>query len=657
MTPVAEKTLCSNIWMLVHDGACGALLPALQQATAAEWTFGDELNPQPGERWVLAFDARRPAAALKLQDQARAVGAGVLLVALEPGSVSFGPWVDVGAQACLGCQQRWTTLNLGPASAPPAGAPPAPHPAPHPARHPAQTPCTPQQRVLFEHLLAAQMAQPERLAGAALRLSWHTLVTERHAFQRHPLCPHCAAPPADSAQSARLTLQPRPLVAGSHRVPNDKLSVASLRANFVDRRSGVIKHLFHDLASELMPMVAAEMVIEGTTAVETGYGRTDSREGSERVAMLEALERFCGHRPRRHGRSERGSFEQLRRRHGSAVVDPRDFVLHDAVQMALPTFALEPYSDALPFDWSWGWSMRRDQAVLVPQQLVYYRLGDEPAQPVNRFVYDTSSGCAMGGCIEEATLYGLLEVLERDAYLSAWYGRIPPRELDLDTVADARVRALVARSRAQGFEVHAFDMRLDIDVPLVWAMIVDPSDAAPVKSYCASAAHFHWEQALFAALVEVTTSIGVYRRSMPPLREQALALAADPLLVRGMADHVLLYSLPETWPRLRFLFDGGPAQPLPLAGAAPRDLRDELERRVQQTLQVASDVIVVDQTWAPMAALDLHCVKVLAPGLTPVTFGHQHRRCSIDRLNAARRARGMGSIDAAAINPEPHNFP
>ena len=44
-----------------------------------------------------------------------------------------------------------------------------------------------------------------------------------------------------------------------------------------------------------------------------------------------------------------------------------------------------------------------------------------------------------------------------------------------------------------------------------------------------------------------------------------------------------------------------------------------LLRRVQQTLAVASDVIVVNQTWAPMEALNLHCVKVLAPGLTPVT--------------------------------------
>jgi len=642
-------------WTLIHDASSDALWPALRAATAQQHALADSPLPQAGERCLLVFDLRRAADALAWQAKARQAGAELLLLGLEPGSVSFGPWVaphDSDAP-CLGCVMRWTALNLNQPQHWSAEAQ-----APAELERQSQAPLSPAGRVVFKQLLGQVLAEPEQVRGRVLRLNWERLATDSHRLHRHPHCPDCQPLPADHAELARRDLQARPLDGNARgRVPNPKLNVAALRENFLDHRTGVIKHLFHDLSSELMPMVVAEMSLPGSTVAESGFGRTESREGSELVAMLEALERFCGHEPRRHGASVRGSFDSLRAQYGDAVVDPRDFVLHDAEQMAQPSFTHEPYSDALTFNWSWGWSMRRSQPVLVPQQMVYYRLGDAPGQPLNRFVYETSSGCALGGCVEEAVLYGLMEVLERDAYLTSWYGRIPPRELLLDDVRDDRVAALVARSRAQGYEVRAFDMRLDIDVPLVWALIVDPRADAPVKSYCASAGHAQWEQALFAALVEVTTSMGVYQVTMPALRERALAMADDPWLVRGMADHVLLYSLPETYPRLDFLFDGPPAQALPAPAPAATDLRDELLRRVQQTLAVASDVILVNQSWAPMEALNLHCVKVLAPGLTPVTFGHQHRRCALPRLNSARQARGLAPIAQGDINPEPHNFP
>jgi ribosomal protein S12 methylthiotransferase accessory factor len=650
---MSDPMAIQRTWIVAHDGSAPGLQPAWQAHADSVHRLSDAPAPAHGERWLVAFDARRPAAALALQVRLRAAGASALMMALEPGGVSLGPWLEADDEQapCYGCQDLWTRLNLGPSTPADLPAPTGPSRASQPALAPAG-------QALVDGLLAQALAQPGALRAQSLRLRWDRLETERHRFHRHPDCRHCRPLPADSAALAHLQLASRPLPhAGATRVANPKLSVARLREAFLDRRTGVIKHLFHDMSSELMPMVAAEMALPGEESAEVGYGRNESREGSELVAMLEALERFCGHEARRHGASVRGSFEQMRARYGARVKDPRDFVLHDAAHVAQPTFGLEPYSDALPFDWSWGWSLAGDDAVLVPQQMVYYRIPESAGRPLNRFVYETSSGCALGGCMEEAALYGLLELLERDAYLTSWYGRIPPRALDLDAVADERVRALVARSRAQGFEVHAFDMRLDIDVPLVWALIADPRADAPVKSYCASAAHFHRDQALFAALVEVTTSMGVYQRTMPGLRAQARVLFEDPWQVRGMSDHVLLYSLPESWERLRFVFEGGPAPAPAAASAGPTDVRDELTRRVRQALGVASDVIVVNQTWQPMETLGLHCVKVLAPGLTPVTFGHQHRRCALPRVNAARRARGLPPIAAADINPEPHNFP
>ena len=644
-------------WLLAHDGSSAALQALAQQQLGATPVQSLDATPAAGEHWLVLCDAWRVHDALALQQRALDAGAAVLFVLLEPGSVQFGPFVDgavtQGHRGCLGCQKLWLSHNLHqPAHWCAATA------TPGALRLASQAPLAPAAQAVFAQLLAQALAAPQALAGATRRLQWERLTSSTHRFLPHPQCAHGHALPGDSAERAAIAWQPRPLAPGATRVPNPQLSPNALRQAFLDRRTGIVKHVFQDLSSELMPMAAAEMALTRGDGTEVGYGRNEGRETSEMVAMLEVLERFCGHEPRRHAPGVRGSFEDVARRHPGAVVDPRDFVLHGAEQLDAPGYRYEPYSEALELDWSWGHSMRHDKPVLVPQQMVYYRLPDTRQRPVNRFVYDSSSGCALGGCLEEAVLYGLFEVLERDAYLTAWYGRIAPRAIALDAVQDPRVQALLARSRAQGFEVHAFDMRLDVDVPLVWALIVDPRDDAPVKSYCASAGHFRWEQALFSALVEVTTSIGVYQRSLPLQRERALQLAADPHAVQKMTDHVLLYSLPQTWPRLQFLFDGQPPV-LPDAAAAstPADLRVELQHRAAQALAVASDLIVVNQTYAPMEAMGLHCVKVLAPGLTPVTFGHQHRRVSLARVNAARAARGLAAITAAQINPDPHNFP
>lgn len=262
-------------------------------------------------------------------------------------------------------------------------------------------------------------------------------------------------------------------------------------------------------------------------------------------------------------------------------------------------------------------------------------------------------------------LYGLLEVVERDAYFTSWYARIPPRQLDLESLEDERIRTLIARSKAQGFELHVFDIRLDIDIPVVWAMIVDPSDNAPVKSYCAAGAHFDPQQAIFGALVEVTTSMGVYQKSLPQFRERAHELLHDANKVREMNDHVLLYSLPESYQRLSFLFEGDQhkytldelysQQDLQMRNP---DLTDDLRHCIDKVLNVATDMIAIDLNFDELEKSGLSCVKVLAPGLSPVTFGHQYRREALDRINKVSAHLDTGrEFKREDLNPYPHNFP
>lgn len=506
----------------------------------------------------------------------------------------------------------------------------------------------------------------ERLVNGYATVQFRSLQIKWHRFTPLTGCQGCdrGAVNSDRLPGSLQLAERLKVSADAKRVDNPLLSIQSLREAFVDRESGVIKHVFQDATSALMPMCVAEMQLPGKDVFESGYGRAEEAEKSELIAILEAVERYAGHCPRAGQATLRGSYPDLVGRHGADhVADPRRFILHGEAQYRDPSFTLRRFDLELEFDWCWGHSLVSGEPVLVPEQLVYYRTETKADQSVNRFVFDSSNGCSLGGCFEEAILCGLYELVERDAYLTAWYARQPLRRISSASISDPRSRGLIERSWAEGYEIHLFDMSTDTAIPAVWAMIVDPGLDPVVKSYCASACHGRWDEAIFSALVEITTSMGVYRRAMRGQREQAEALLADHTLVREMPDHVLLFSHPNAYRELAFLGGGDEVSMDDCRARLPDfyniDLTVELQRHLDHVAQVAQDVIVVEQSFRELQPLGLSCVKVLAPGLLPVTFGHQYRRLDPDRVTSAAQARGYGGspFTGADLNPFPHNFP
>jgi ribosomal protein S12 methylthiotransferase accessory factor len=638
------------------DSAPDALLdPA--DAESADFSAHDEC--------LLIFDQRlQLQQALDLQRRLLARGTSIFFVGVEPGMVQIGPVVRPGVVACLECwKQRVRTNHRSARHLSDADA------AQRRARP--YRPLSPISSRSVIALIAAAAAAQRGDGDAALlptgvyyRVNVDCMEVLRHRFIGVTHCPGCSGEDTLAPKPESLRLQPRiKRDAKDKRVANERLSLRSARRVFVDRHSGLIKHVFQNRNSDLMPLFTAERPFVGGKDTEYSHGRASNYQTSELVALLEGIERYAGNQRRSAGRARRGSYAHMAATFGDRVLDPAMFILHSEKQRANPLFLLEHYSEDLEYGWTWGHSMRRQEPVLVPEQLAYFQLPRRPGIPINRFVSDSSNGCSLGGSLEEAMLGGLHEVVERDAYFSTWYTRIAPLRIAPESIADRRSAALIARAQASGFEVHLFDITSDTRIPTVWAMIVDPAADATVKSYCASACDGRWSEAIFSALAEVTTSMGVYRKSMEVSHERARAMYEDDSLVQEMYDHVLLYSLPETYERLEFLLRGGTCSLDECRQRTPDtleiDLTRELTAHCNKVLEVCSDIVVVDQTFPELEELGLCAAKVMAPGLLPVTFGHQYQRIDMDRLNRFARFRGVADADfsTATVNPYPHNFP
>ncbi|MEJ3653462.1 TOMM precursor leader peptide-binding protein [Actinomycetes bacterium KLBMP 9759] len=498
-----------------------------------------------------------------------------------------------------------------------------------------------------------------------LRLRLADLVSSSHRLLPEPGCPDCGDRPDDSADAARITLVERPTPKpGASRVRDLRGIADELVDTYVDEELGLIRGLQRSVTTTC-PTTGAPMGLRfGVEQTETGFGRELSFELAKLTAIAEGVERYGGVRPAGKRTACTGSYRELADR----AIDPRVFGLHDDEQYGTPGFPFQRFTDDLPMAWVWAWSFARDEPVLVPETFGYYRI-PEHVPGTRPIAYEISNGCALGGCLEEAILHGILEVAERDAFLMTWYAQLPARRLDLDTAVNRNIPLLVERlEHRTGYQVLTFDTTVEHGIPAVWTMAVDPRDRddAP-KALCAAGAALDPERAIMAAVLELAPLLEWRIDSYPGERAQAAAMLADPAGVRTMHDHSLVNAHPAAFDRYDFLLGSGNSGSHAIAdsfrGAGiehTSDLTGDLRVVLSRFLDRGQDVLVVDQTAPEHAACGFSCVKVLIPGMVPMTFGHWARRTTgLPRLGAVPVELGHRATPLLPqdVNPYPHPFP
>lgn len=106
---------------------------------------------------------------------------------------------------------------------------------------------------------------------------------------------------------------------------------------------------------------------------------------AERVAVGEAIERYCGNVVD-YSSLVRASYQDLCRR-GIAAIDPRSLVLFSNEQYAMPGFPFVPFATDLVVSWTLARSLVSGEQVLAPASLVYVNwntgqsLFDPPTNP------------------------------------------------------------------------------------------------------------------------------------------------------------------------------------------------------------------------------------------------------------------------------------
>ncbi|MEF2097424.1 TOMM precursor leader peptide-binding protein [Bacillus sp. CFBP9009] len=508
------------------------------------------------------------------------------------------------------------------------------------------------------HLICAEVrkvmkGERARSEGHVSLISLKTLNGSWHSFLPDPLCQVCSTLPDDSKERARISLQPSPKISPeSYRTRSMEELNEVLAKDYLDHRTGFLNNKMIDLVP---PFADVSVNLPLFIGDEGSAGRTLSYEVSEMTAILEGLERYCGMEPRGKRTVIHDSYNNLK----DFALDPIRIGVHSKENYAQRDFPFQPFNPDRSIDWVWGHSFLQERPILVPELLSYYSLGCG-----HGFVYETSNGCALGGSLEEAIFYGIMEVVERDSFLLTWYAQLPLTRLDPYSANDKELELMIDRARAAaGYDIHLFNSTMEHGIPSVWALAKNRKQKG-LNIICAAGAHLDPVRAVKSAVFELAGMMLTLDDKLEENQDEVEKMLHDSSLVRKMDDHGMLYGLPQAEERLQFLLDDD----RPMRTFAEEfgekvnhpDLTEDLQEILQEFRRLKLEVIVVDQTTPEIARNGLHCVKVLIPGMLPMTFGHHLTRITgLERILRVPMELGYEKrpLEFEQLNPHPHPFP
>ncbi|HZH13079.1 MAG TPA: YcaO-like family protein [Archangium sp.] len=369
-------------------------------------------------------------------------------------------------------------------------------------------------------------------------------------------------------------------------------------------------------------------------------------------AMGEAVERYCS-AIFDYGDLLLAPYRELRQK----ATAPDAFALYLPEQHRRGNLPWAPFTEDSRVCWARGRSLCSGDEVLVPAAMVYVPYHYVTSRGDAAIVQPISTGLASGCSFEEAALSGLCEVVERDAFTLTWQARLSAPRIDPLTLPPSG-QDLLRRYAEVGLEVQLLDITLDIRFPTVMSIALGESPASPAVAV-AAATDPSAEVALIKSLEELAHTRKFAKQLMEYTPPVPVELEQGHPHVEDQKHHLRLYCPQESKPFISFAWASPELRRFPDVVDHGHLRPDEaLKALVREVGQAGMDVIVCDLTTPDIAALGLHVVRVVVPGMNPLFMGHKNRALGGRRLYEVPQRFGHRGIERGhPDNPYPHPFP
>ena len=425
-----------------------------------------------------------------------------------------------------------------------------------------------------------------------------------HVLTRRPQCPECGDSKDKNRTRQRIRLRSRAKIPHSQRSCSIFDTLKRLAA-FESDVTGIVTifsqvtlwrnfHICLGVHSRPLPVPAARHRLALPAQPVVGQGIT--MEESRASCIAEAIERYSirwhGDEDRLKARESDLNMDAFPLR-SLALWSPRQLQDRKRWNREIGGFNWIPETelqDDTELDWTavWSLTLRRRRYVPTAYCYLYY--------PSSIYFAD-SNGCASGNVLEEATIQGFLELVEREAVGIWWYNRIQRPAVRVNgPMYDEVERELAARDRT----LSLLDLTSDLAIPVFAAV---SAKKMGTRILVGTGAHLNPQVAVNRAvgellyLVETLDDLG----AMPKRRVTTMEMAVRRwLLSQNMSNNT--YLIPSGKPtELRAFTDWS----LP-------DLKDEIDWCVTRARSRGLEVLVLDMT---RRDLNFPVVRVIVPGM------------------------------------------
>ncbi|MEW6171417.1 MAG: YcaO-like family protein [Candidatus Omnitrophota bacterium] len=155
-----------------------------------------------------------------------------------------------------------------------------------------------------------------------------------------------------------------------------------------------------------------------------------------------------------------------------------------------------------------------------------------------RFFRATSCGVAIQKTHSKAVIHAILELVERDAALLAWFGNKNIPLIDITKIKNKKLLKLIKNIEFENRGIKTFLITTDIKIPTVFTIVFDRNDHYPLATF-GLAAGINLEKTIIKSIEEalmILNTVELFGNSERKIEKKD---------IKNLIDHILFYSLPE----------------------------------------------------------------------------------------------------------------
>lgn len=305
------------------------------------------------------------------------------------------------------------------------------------------------------------------------------------------------------------------------------------------------------------------------------------------------------------------------------------------------------------FSWIDMEDLTNNKKVLVPAQSVFTNFHIYTNFQVNKHEIllnqPSSVGGACGESKEMAILRAIYELVERDAFMTAYLNKIPVPKIDLELTANKQVIEVNNNLKKYQLEWHLFDMTNDLEIPSYLSIIIDRSGVGPFLTI-GTKSGFSKEYSIIGSVEEALSARPRIRSLVINAEQKEFKIKkAD---INGYRQRALFWYKKNDLIGLEFLFNNNKAKKIKLDEKSCDEDASELCKVIKNFSHKKLPIYIKDIKNHFFKNLPIFCYRAVIPQFQPVYYSEHLKVINQKRLDKVADFFGR----MPDLNPVPHPF-